>query len=183
MTSPAERLTGLAPLVAEARQEATTLDQRIADAQAEAHAAFALGDIEAGEAAVKRAAGLAETGPAVRSRLETLLKAEQALQVEHQHAQIRARRDALAETEREQAEESARRFAQVMPLLRAARRELDAAIAAEDQACRADLERQRLEASLGERQRVNGRSLHRRIEGSFDNRLYQIILNDQSLRA
>ena len=183
MTSPAERLTGLAPLLEEAHREATTLDQRIAAAQAEAREAFASGDVETGEAALKRAAGLADSGSAVRSRLETLQAAQRALGLEQQHAELRARRDALAQVEREQVEESARRFAQVMPLLRAARRELDAAFAAEWAACRADLDRQHVEVQLGERQQAGSRSIHRRLEGSFDHRLYMIIRDDQSLRG
>lgn len=180
MATARERAGALAPIVDEARREVERIDADLAALEAESHRAFAAGDIPAGEKARQAATERAESAPRLRDRLATLLSAEVAVAGELQAEELRSRRETLAAMEQQQLEESARQFAQVMPHVRAARKALLAALAAEREAMRADGQRQRAEVALGERQTVSP-SRHYRLEGGFDHPVYQLLLHDRRL--
>ena len=146
--SARERAAALAPLLADAQNQANSLQAEIKGHEADAHDAYVRGDPAAGDAHHEKGAALRVLLDAANAKVQTLEQAARALSGQQQHEAMDARLAAIRGDLAAALAEMRQCAAEVWPAMSAAKTALRQARAAEERARRLEGEQWQLEASL-----------------------------------
>jgi hypothetical protein len=166
--SAAERATVLQPIVEQARARVGELEARAQQMDAAASEAYKRADAASGDAAHELAEQARRDLEPAKARLATLEDAERAVSGERQRDQWTQQVADLKAREEAELDERDVHLALIVPAVQACREAIKLARAAEDEARRAELQRDQFEASLEGRTFFKTNPTHSRVAAIVD---------------